>query len=252
MKEKNHAGSCALKVLDYSLVNNTSNCEAMVVAGGLKVLFPAFMGKGVVKSAGKKKKGGKKKVVDSEAESVAEGHAISVVGNLCLQLQCGAKSSDMLHRVVAKFCEDDCLKVDRLVELYDEYCDKVRVYDENPDTLDDVTSDDEEEVVEQLKQDRRLNAGLFSLHMLAVVLATVSIHSTVARSRCASKLFEKGIDAVEIKKMLVNCAGRYQRIVDSAVKSESEEAEEGMVPPVLNEQQLVELIARLAVSFPLS
>jgi hypothetical protein len=52
MKEKNHAGTCALRVLDFALQQSPVNCEAFVAAGGLKVLFPAFMGRGVVRTAG--------------------------------------------------------------------------------------------------------------------------------------------------------------------------------------------------------
>lgn len=241
MKEKNHAGSCALKVLDSALANNPSNCEAFVQAGGLKVLFPAFMGRGVVK---KKKRGGKKKSVDLEAESVAESHAVSVVANLCLQLQCGAKNSDMLPRVCAKFCEDDCLKVDRLVELYVEYCDKVRAFDSNPN----IEQDSDEEDEEELRYEGRLSAGLFSLHMLSVIIATISIYSSAARVKCGAKLFEKGIAGIEVKKMLVSCAARYQRIVEESAKT----AEEGEIVATSKEQLLVDLIARLAVSFPLS
>ena len=48
MKEKNHAGTCALRVLDVAIQDSPASAEAFVGAEGLKVLFPAFMGKGVV------------------------------------------------------------------------------------------------------------------------------------------------------------------------------------------------------------
>jgi hypothetical protein len=36
----------ALKTLSYALSNNVRNAEAFVSAGGLKIAFPAFLGKG--------------------------------------------------------------------------------------------------------------------------------------------------------------------------------------------------------------
>ena len=44
MKEKNHAGTCALRVLDVAIQDSPASAEAFVGAEGLKVLFPAFMG----------------------------------------------------------------------------------------------------------------------------------------------------------------------------------------------------------------
>jgi len=139
MKEKNHAGTCALKVLDFATQNNPTNCEAFVASGGLKVLFPAFMGRGVVKaclrqassskgSGGNQKgqKGGASytrmgdKAEAMEAEAAAEMSAISVVATLCVQLQVGANATtgggktagdDALPRLVAKFLEDGAVKV---------------------------------------------------------------------------------------------------------------------------------------------
>ena len=134
MKEKNHAGTCALKVLDFATQNNPTNCEAFVASGGLKVLFPAFMGRGVVKAClkqGSSSKGGKggpkgasyarvgDKAEAMEAEAAAEASAISVVATLCVQLQVNASNTtssktagdDALPRLVAKFLEEGVVKV---------------------------------------------------------------------------------------------------------------------------------------------
>jgi beta-catenin-like protein 1 len=126
MKEKNHAGTCALKVLDFATQNNPANSEAFVASGGLKVLFPAFMGRGVVHALSRRGKKGASnsngsgrsddKAEAAEAEAAAEASAVSVVATLCLQLQLGGgggdkTAGDALPRLVAKFLEDGAVKV---------------------------------------------------------------------------------------------------------------------------------------------
>jgi hypothetical protein len=122
------AGTLALRVLDFATMGNPANAEAFVGAGGLKVLFPAFMGRGVVRTAaGKGGKGpaAKRKrranaALDlAQAEEAAEARAVSVVATLALQLQVEGKAAgDGLVRLLAKFLEDGAVKVERLVELF--------------------------------------------------------------------------------------------------------------------------------------
>lgn len=49
MREKKYARKCAVKVLDYVLTNNATNCDRCIDAGGLKSIFPIFMGRGLKK-----------------------------------------------------------------------------------------------------------------------------------------------------------------------------------------------------------
>jgi hypothetical protein len=62
----------------------------------------------------KRKKDEAKQLELAEAEAAAERSAISVVATLCVQLQVGqvvGSKNDALPRLVAKFLEDDLIKV---------------------------------------------------------------------------------------------------------------------------------------------
>lgn len=44
LKERKLAALGALKVIDFAIMNNLENCEKLVAVGGLKYMFPVFMG----------------------------------------------------------------------------------------------------------------------------------------------------------------------------------------------------------------
>lgn len=44
IKEKSFARHSAIKVLDFAIANNAANCQRLIDCGGLRVVFPAFMG----------------------------------------------------------------------------------------------------------------------------------------------------------------------------------------------------------------
>jgi beta-catenin-like protein 1 len=49
IREKKYGRKCAVKVLDNVLTNDPDCCDQCVDAGGLKSIFPVFMGKGLKK-----------------------------------------------------------------------------------------------------------------------------------------------------------------------------------------------------------
>ncbi|CAN0519119.1 unnamed protein product, partial [Ectocarpus sp. 8 AP-2014] len=49
LREKKHAAWCAVKVLDFALTDDSSNCERLVEVGGLKAVLPVFMGRGAAR-----------------------------------------------------------------------------------------------------------------------------------------------------------------------------------------------------------
>ena len=49
IREKKYGRKCAVKVLDYVLTNDADCCDQCVDAGGLKSIFPVFMGKSLKK-----------------------------------------------------------------------------------------------------------------------------------------------------------------------------------------------------------
>ncbi|KAK1322134.1 hypothetical protein QJS10_CPA03g02524 [Acorus calamus] len=69
-------------------------------------------------------------------------------------------------RLLGKFVENECEKIDRLMELYVRYSDRVKAESERLDKLefDDLEMDEEE------RYNRKLEAGLYTLQLIAVIL----------------------------------------------------------------------------------
>ena len=93
-----------------------------------------------------------------------------------------------------------------MAELYDEYVKRVMHFDAQP--LPEVDSDDEEDDEEQADAHmaRRLEAGLYTLQMICVVVGTVSIHSPKARDRVRDKLHQKDHTPGDIREVVINFA----------------------------------------------
>ncbi|KAL6959709.1 hypothetical protein U1Q18_039862 [Sarracenia purpurea var. burkii] len=70
------------------------------------------------------------------------------------------------ERLLSKFVENECEKIDRLMELYVRYSNRVKSETErmNQLELDDLEMDEEE------KYNRRLESGLYTLQLIAVIL----------------------------------------------------------------------------------
>ncbi|CDP01709.1 unnamed protein product [Coffea canephora] len=70
------------------------------------------------------------------------------------------------ERLLIKFVEHECEKIDRLMELYMRYSNRVKAETErlNDIELDDLEMDEEE------KYNRKLDSGLYTLQLIAVIL----------------------------------------------------------------------------------
>ncbi|KHN08756.1 Beta-catenin-like protein 1 isoform B [Glycine soja] len=70
------------------------------------------------------------------------------------------------ERLLSKFVENECEKIDRLMELYIRYSDRVKAETErlNQVELDDLEMDEDE------KYNRKLESGLYTLQLIAVIL----------------------------------------------------------------------------------
>jgi beta-catenin-like protein 1 len=132
IREKRFCKHSAMKVLDYAVTKNAENCQGLVAAEGLKVLFPAFMGKvgrcsriavslHLMWSASQGYAATKKQV-GLDAANSEEEHTIAVVAWLFRLLPEG--SIDRL-RLLRKFEEDNFEKVERLVDYHMLYLHKV-------------------------------------------------------------------------------------------------------------------------------
>ncbi|VDD95331.1 unnamed protein product [Enterobius vermicularis] len=88
-------------------------------------------------------------------------------------------NEDGRSRVLSKFAEHECEKVDRAVELVLKYQERVKKYDSRKN----VKSDLNDEEIEQLYIDR-LDAGLYTLQRIVLILADVCVNgSSVCRTR---------------------------------------------------------------------
>lgn len=155
MKQKRLAYGSAMKALDFATTRCPQACERFVDVLGLKTLFAAFMGRIPTKA----KHGSSK-----DKEEIQE-HAISIIASLLGGLTRGSRR----ERLIGKFTENEFEKIDRLMELYTRYTERVKVETKRLETLelDDVEMDEEDRYL------AKMDAGLYTLQLLALVLAHV-------------------------------------------------------------------------------
>ncbi|XP_062314656.1 beta-catenin-like protein 1 [Osmerus eperlanus] len=162
LREKKMSRTSALKVLDHAMMGQegADNCHKFVDILGLRTIFPLFM-----KTPKKMRKAG---LSDKEHEE----HVCSVIASMLRNLK-----SQQRGRMHSKFTENDCEKVDRLMELHFKYLEAVqqadkRIEGEKHDMVRrGEILDDEMEDEFYL---RRLDAGLFVLQLLCYIMVEIS------------------------------------------------------------------------------
>lgn len=115
LREQKCSRNSALKILAYAMngfEEGKSNCTMFIDILGLGVIFPLFM---------KPPKGNRKA---GETRSDNEENIISIITSL-LQNCTGTHK----ERILQKFIENDNEKVDRLIEIYFKYLEKVQILD---------------------------------------------------------------------------------------------------------------------------
>ncbi|XP_055044506.1 beta-catenin-like protein 1 [Misgurnus anguillicaudatus] len=161
LREKKMSRVSALKVLDYGMIGpeGADNCHKFVDILGLRTIFPLFM-----KTPKKMKKVG---VSDKEHEE----HVCSIIASMLRNLKGQQRS-----RLLSKFTENDCEKVDRLMELHFKYLEAVqhadkRIEGEKHDMV------RRGEIIDDAMDDefylRRLDAGLFVLQLLCYIMVEI-------------------------------------------------------------------------------
>ncbi|KAJ0411365.1 hypothetical protein ATCC90586_004351 [Pythium insidiosum] len=183
--------SGALRVLDHALLLHTKNCVHWVGIGGLKPLFAVFMGKKKAKAKAQTPSASDQKAQRAKAVE----NVTSALASLCLTLQRDAPH-DAFERFHAKFLELDMEKMDRLVDLFVQYEGRVRAAAAREED-DDEEADDEDERYLQ-----RLDAGLFVLQRVALVLAHVAAFSRRLRAYVMVKFHERNADVAAIGAVL--------------------------------------------------
>ncbi|XP_057219413.1 beta-catenin-like protein 1 [Triplophysa rosa] len=161
LREKKMSRVSALKVLDYAMIGpeGSDNCHKFVDILGLRTIFPLFM-----KTPKKMKKVG---ISDKEHEE----HVCSIIASMLRNLKGQQRS-----RLLSKFTENDCEKVDRLMELHFKYLEAVQLADKRieGEKHDMVRRG---EIIDDSMDDefylRRLDAGLFVLQLICYIMVEI-------------------------------------------------------------------------------
>ncbi|CAK9169814.1 unnamed protein product [Ilex paraguariensis] len=185
MNQKKSCYGSATRALDFAMTNYPPACERFVDVMGLKTAFPAFMGKIPVNKKNKRRR----------YKEELEERLISLIASLFGGILRGSRR----ERLLSKFVENECEKIDRLMELYMRYSDRVKSETErmNELELDDLEMDEEE------KYNRKLESGLFTLQLIAVVLGHLwtSEHSQM-RARIELLLKQQKLTKKDVKDIL--------------------------------------------------
>ncbi|CDY53738.1 BnaAnng12660D [Brassica napus] len=200
MKQKKYAYGSAIRALDFAMTNYPPACERFVDVMGLKTAFAAFMGKAslslsipifaislVIPL--------NKRIKRERYKEELEERVISLVASLFAGILRGSRRD----RLLSKFVENEYEKIDRLMELYIRYSDRVRSEAERLDQLelDDLELDEDE------KYNRKLESGLYSLQLVAVILGHIwcSEHSGM-RARIELLLKQQKLSKDDVKEIL--------------------------------------------------
>jgi len=166
IKEGKLSKSRALRLIDHALngQGGAEVCERLVEAAGLKIVFGMFM----------KKQDGQ-----------TTEHLLGIFSSLLRLLP--ANSSGRI-RTLAKFVEKDYEKLGKLVKLRRDYATRVAVVDkEIRNERSRLDADEREEMVDEWES-RRLDAGLFCLQTIDVILAWLVAEDDGASKRIQSLL----------------------------------------------------------------
>ncbi|KAJ9564729.1 hypothetical protein OSB04_000695 [Centaurea solstitialis] len=175
------------RALDFAMTNYPPACERFVDVMGLKTAFPAFMGKASSIPTLKNKK--------KRSKEEFEERLISLVASLFGGILRGSRR----ERLLSKFVENEYEKIDRLMELYMRYSNRVKEETERLDALelDDLEMDEDE------KYNRKLESGLYSLQLIAVILGHLwtSEHPRI-RARIELLLKQQKLTKKDVKDVL--------------------------------------------------
>jgi len=194
IKEGKMSKPRALRLTDHALggQSGAEACEKLVEAAGLKVIFGMFMKK---------------------HDSQAIEHLLGIFSSLLRSLP--ANSAGRI-RTLAKFVEKDYEKIGKLVTFRRDYASRVaNVDDEIRKEQSTLDAEAREEMADEWDS-RRLDAGLFCLQTIDIVLAWL-----IAEDDGASKAIQNLL--AEHDEGFVGIKGTLQEQVDSIVGDTEEE-----------------------------
>ncbi|KAF8821277.1 putative beta-catenin family protein 1 [Cardiosporidium cionae] len=203
MRERKFSCGLAVRLTNFALNNCPPNCELFVEKLGLKSIFSMFMRKGVSLKKG------------SSAEKQLEEHLTAIIQSLC---KCCSGNS--MARVMNKFMEMQCEKLERILELHEKYKQQVEnaqsftLQRREAEALNKELDINEEE---QLYLDR-CESGLFVLQQVDIILIRLaSMGNTTVSNRIYTLLQNRGIDKEDIQKTVLE----YCKNLDLSAKEES-------------------------------
>ena len=170
----------ALRILDHGMSGEAAEevCEKFVEAAGLKTVFGMFM-----------------KRQDKETTE----HLIGIFASL-LRYQ-PANTSGRI-RTLAKFVEREYEKIGKLVQLRREYAGKVQLVNEQIEKEQlDLSKEERDDLADQ-RLSMQLDAGLFPLQTLDVILSWLVAEDDGARKKITDLLGGLGILSASLKEQL--------------------------------------------------
>lgn len=186
IKQKKLAYGSAIRALDFAMTNYPPACERFVDVLGLKTAFAAFMGKIPMSKKNKKER----------YQEELEERVISLIASLFGGILRGSRR----ERLLSKFVENECEKIDRLMELYLRYSDRVKEETKRMDELelDDLEMDGDE------RYNRKLESGLYTLQSIAIILGHLwcSEHPRM-RARIELLLKQQKLTKSDVKDILL-------------------------------------------------
>lgn len=178
MKEGKFSRAGALRVIDHGAdgFNGVSLYERLVEAGGLKQIFTLLM---------------KSKKLERESKE----HLIGIMSSLLRLLPPGSSAR---IRNLAKFTENAFEKCKRLLELRLEYAERLAIVDQRIAQEVKALPTDGEEVVQDEHLSQRLDAGLFSLQTIDVILAWLMAEDEGAKTYLSEEMARHNMDAIRV------------------------------------------------------
>ncbi|KAF4976442.1 hypothetical protein FZEAL_6880 [Fusarium zealandicum] len=169
LKEGKKSKAPALRLLNHAAGGSAGveACQKVVEAGGLKGLFTLF--------------------TKTQDHRLAE-HLVEIFASMLRLLP--ANSAERI-RTLAKFVEKDYEKITKLIKFRRDYVARVSLAQQQNDAEKAVTSEGDREAAEIGWLSRRIDAGLFTLQTIDVVLAWLVAEDTGAARKIRQLLAER-------------------------------------------------------------
>ncbi|KJR84745.1 beta-catenin-like protein 1 [Sporothrix schenckii 1099-18] len=203
LKEGHKSRAPALKLLDHATsgLHAGDVCRTLVDAGGLKPTFTLFMKVEEDAKHSKNKKKKSKKDTEKESRLHAGPMAEHLLAIFAAMLRLLPADTPERIRLLAKFVEKDYEKVDQLLSLRAVYATRVDAVDralavpgrEPTYTAEaDATEDERKALADAERLSLRLEAGLFTLQTLDIILAWLVAEDDGAQEKIRSLLSAAG------------------------------------------------------------